>query len=139
MGAGVDGVRRVDARAYQQKQIHDEDRDENKAADEDVGTESHDGFVFWEDRGRDVFVLVVAFVMMFGHADKLTSPKPRWTRREEIILLLRSYAASLTGQGQGRPGLAGDIWMLGCWSLVAGTICLPGFEEYDGGRTRMIK
>ena len=68
-------VRRVNAGAHQEKQIDEKDCDKDEAADEDVRSESHHGFVLWEVGGRNVFVLVVAFVMVFGHAHKLTSPK----------------------------------------------------------------
>src|SRR5580704_5882324 len=64
--------RRVDARAHEEKQIDEKNGDEDEAADPDVGPESHDGFVLGKIRGWDVFVLVVAFMVMFGHAHKLT-------------------------------------------------------------------
>jgi hypothetical protein len=65
--------RRIDAGAHEEKQIDEQDRDEHETADEDVGAESEHGFMFGKVRRWDVFVLVVAFVMMFWHADKLTS------------------------------------------------------------------
>jgi hypothetical protein len=37
-----------------------------------VGTEAHHSFVAGKIRRRDVFVLVIAFVLVFGHAHKLT-------------------------------------------------------------------
>jgi hypothetical protein len=60
---------RVDAGAHQQKKIDEENGDENEAADEDVRAESHDGFMPGKVRRWDVAVLVVAFVIVFGHAD----------------------------------------------------------------------
>ena len=71
-GSGVLRGGRVDARAHQQQKIDDENGDEDEAADEDVRAESHDGFVPGKIRRGDVAVLVVAFVVVFGHADKLT-------------------------------------------------------------------
>ena len=59
--------------AHEKKQIDEKDCDEDEAADEDVGPESHHGFVPGKVGRRDVFVLVVAFVVVFVHADKLTS------------------------------------------------------------------
>jgi hypothetical protein len=38
-----------------------------------VRPEAHHGFVAGKIGGWDVFVLVVAFVCVFGHAHKLTS------------------------------------------------------------------
>jgi hypothetical protein len=64
--------RGVDAGANQKKEIDEQDCDEDETADEDVGSEAHHGFVAGKVRGWDVFVLVVAFVVMFGHAHKLT-------------------------------------------------------------------
>jgi hypothetical protein len=69
------GLRRrwgVDAGADQKQEIDEQDCDEDETADEDVGTEAHYGLVAGKIRGRDVLVLVVAFVMMFWHGDKLT-------------------------------------------------------------------
>src|SRR2546429_4396193 len=63
----------INSGAHQQKQIDEQDRDEDQAADEDVGPEAHHGFVLGKVRGWDVFVRVVAFVV-FGHAHKLTLP-----------------------------------------------------------------
>jgi hypothetical protein len=65
--------RGIDARPHQKKEIDKKDRDENEAANEDVGLEAHHGFAAEKIRRRDVFVLVVALVVVFGHADKLTS------------------------------------------------------------------
>lgn len=60
---------------HQKKQIDEKDGDEDEAADEDVRSESHHGFVFGKVGGWDVFVLMVAFVVGFVHADKLTLQK----------------------------------------------------------------
>jgi hypothetical protein len=79
----------VDAGAHQQKQVDEKDGDENEAADEDVRFESEHGFVAGKVGGRDVFVLVVAFVVVFVHADQLTWQtrlRAAWGRN---ILLLR--------------------------------------------------
>ena len=70
------GSRRIDAGTHKEKQIDEKDGDEDEAADEDVGAKSHDRFVFGEIGRRDVVLLVIAFVMVFGHADKLT-----WARQ----------------------------------------------------------
>jgi hypothetical protein len=56
--------------AHQEKEIDEQNRDEDEAADEDVGPETHHGFVAGKIGRWDVFVLAVAFVMVFGHADK---------------------------------------------------------------------
>jgi hypothetical protein len=75
-GGGWSGLWRsggIDAGAHQEKEIDEQDCDEDEAADEDVRPEAHDGFVAGKVWRRDVFVLVIAFVVMFGHADKLTS------------------------------------------------------------------
>jgi hypothetical protein len=75
-GAGCWGRRcrswRIDAGTHQEKKVHDKDDDEDEASDEDVGPEAHHGFVAGKVRRWDVFVLVVAFVVVFGHAHKLT-------------------------------------------------------------------
>jgi hypothetical protein len=63
----------VDAGAHQQKQVNEKDGNENEAADEDVWFKSEHGFVTGKVRGRDVFVSVIAFVVVFVHADQLTS------------------------------------------------------------------
>jgi hypothetical protein len=65
--------RGVDTGTHQEKQIHEKDDDQDEAADEDVWSEAHHGFVAGKVRRWDVFVLVVAFVFVFGHAHKLTS------------------------------------------------------------------
>jgi hypothetical protein len=62
----------VYAGAHQQKQVDEKDGDEDEAADEDVWPEAEHGFVAGKIGGRDVFVLVVAFVVVFVHADQLT-------------------------------------------------------------------
>jgi hypothetical protein len=62
---------RVDAGAHQEKQIDEKDGDKDKTTDEDVGAETEDGSMFGKVGGRDVVVLVAAFVMMFGHAHQL--------------------------------------------------------------------
>jgi hypothetical protein len=62
----------IDARAYQQKQIDEQDGDENEATDEDVRPESEHCLVLGKVRRWDVLVLMVAFVVMFVHADKLS-------------------------------------------------------------------
>jgi hypothetical protein len=75
-GGGWSGLSRrggIDAGAHQEKEIDEQDCDEDEAADEDVGPEAHDRFVARKVWRRDMFVLVVAFVVVFGHADKLTS------------------------------------------------------------------
>jgi hypothetical protein len=75
-GGGWRGLwrgRRIDTRAYQKKEIDKQDGYEDEATDEDVRPEAHHGFVAWKIRRWDVFVLVVAFVAVFGHAHKLTS------------------------------------------------------------------
>jgi hypothetical protein len=64
--------RGIDAWTHQKKQIHKKDDDEDEAADEDVRPEPHHGLVSGKIGRRDVFVLVVAFVVMFVHAHKLT-------------------------------------------------------------------
>jgi hypothetical protein len=64
--------RGIDAGTNQKKEIDKQDRDEDEAADEDVGSEAHNGFVAGKIRGWDVFVLVAAFVGVFGHGHKLT-------------------------------------------------------------------
>jgi hypothetical protein len=87
------GSRRIDSGTHKQKQIDDEDRDENEAADEDVGAKSHDRFVFGEIGGWDVVVLVVAFVMVFGHADKLTWTRLGLARGGENILSALVYSS----------------------------------------------
>src|SRR5271170_979569 len=69
---------RVNAWANQQKQIDEKDGYEDKAADKDVRPESHHSFVFGKVRGRDVFVLVVAFVIVFGHAHSLLRRCSGW-------------------------------------------------------------
>jgi hypothetical protein len=61
----------IDAGTYQEKQVHEKDDDEDEATDEDVGPESHHGFVPGKVGRRDM-VMLVAFVAMFGHAHKLT-------------------------------------------------------------------
>jgi len=69
----------IDAGAHQKQEIQKQDCDQDQAADEDVGPEAHDGFVAGKIRGREVFVLMAvfalmaAFVLVFGHAHKLTS------------------------------------------------------------------
>jgi hypothetical protein len=62
-----------DARAHEEEQVDQKYGDEDEAADEDVRPESHNGFMFWEIGRRNVVVLVVAFVVVFVHADKVTS------------------------------------------------------------------
>ena len=64
--------RGIDAGAHQKKEIDQQDCDEDEAADEDVGFEAHHGFVAGKIRRWNVFVLVVALVLVFGHAHKLT-------------------------------------------------------------------
>jgi hypothetical protein len=66
-------TRGIDTRAYQKKEIDEQDGYEDKATDEDVRPEAHHGSVAGKIRRWDVFVLVVAFVAVFGHAHKLTS------------------------------------------------------------------
>ena len=72
--------RGIDAGAHQKQKIEKQDDDQDEAADEDVGPEAHHGFVAGKIRGRDVIVLMAvialmaAFVLVFGHAHKLTSP-----------------------------------------------------------------
>ena len=65
--------RGIDAGTHQEKQVHEKDDDKDEATDEDVRPKAHYGFVAGKVRRWDVFVLVVAFVGMFGHAHKLTS------------------------------------------------------------------
>jgi hypothetical protein len=125
---------RVDAGADQQEQIDKKDGDEHEAADEDVGTESEDGFVFGKVRGWDVFVLVVAFVVVFGHADQLTLQNAAKGCLRQIILLSRELRCD--GYGQFRRDLC--LWIeetRGGVGVVLGRDCLvlPGFEEDDGG------
>src|SRR5262249_25072526 len=72
VGAGFVGAGELDAGADEKKEIDKKNCDEDEAADEDVGFEAHHGLVAGKVRRRNVFVLVVAFVMMFGHAHKLT-------------------------------------------------------------------
>lgn len=63
---------RVDAGTDQKKEIDKQNCDENEAADEDVGPETHHGLVAGKVGRWDVVVLVVAFVVMFGHAQQHT-------------------------------------------------------------------
>jgi hypothetical protein len=66
----------IDTGAHEEKQIDEQDGDEDEAADEDVGTESEHCFMARKVGGRDVVVLVIAFVIMFVHAHQLTLPMP---------------------------------------------------------------
>jgi hypothetical protein len=63
----------IDPRAHQKKEIDKKDGDEDEASDKDMRFEAHHGFVARQVRGWDMFVLVVTFVGVFGHAHKLTS------------------------------------------------------------------
>jgi hypothetical protein len=71
----------IDAGAHQEKQIDKKDGDEDEAADEDVWSEAHHGFVARKVRRRDV----VGFVIAFVHAHKLTSPMRERAARHEIF------------------------------------------------------
>jgi hypothetical protein len=51
-----------------------------------VWPEAHHGFVTGKIGRREVFVLVVAFVVMLGHADKLTSQNAKMRRLTGNIL-----------------------------------------------------
>jgi hypothetical protein len=66
-------TRGIDTGAHQKKEIDEQNCDEDEATDEDVRPEAHHGSVAGKIRRWDVFVLVVAFVAVFGHAHKLTS------------------------------------------------------------------
>jgi hypothetical protein len=63
---------RIDAGTHKEEQVDEKDGDEDKATDEDVRAESHDGLVFGKVRRRDVVMFVVAFVVMLVHANQLT-------------------------------------------------------------------
>jgi hypothetical protein len=82
--------------------------------------------------GRDVFVLVVAFVIMFRHADKLTLQMRRLAKKYFATREALRYDA--------QPGLnrrphvrLHDLrgWMCIMWS--GNHLGLPGFYEDDGG------
>lgn len=69
--------------ANQQKQIDDEDRDQDQAADEDMGLEAENGLVLGKIRRRDVVWFVVALV--FVHADKLICKCEPVRRAQEML------------------------------------------------------
>jgi hypothetical protein len=50
-----------------------------------MGAESEHGFVTGKVGRRDVFGLVVAFVVMFRHADKLTLLMRLWAACQKIF------------------------------------------------------
>jgi hypothetical protein len=82
--------------------------------------------------GRDVFVLVVAFVVMFGHADKLT-----WQMRR---LAKKYFAAGEALRYDAQPWLERrlHVWLhdLRGWMCVmrgGNHFGLPSFDEDDGG------
>ena len=77
-----------------------------------MGTESEDGFVFGKVRGRDVARLVVAFVAVLVHADKLTGKRGLRAIEGKIFLDYRSYAARLDGGVCGGGGYT--ICDVGC-------------------------
>jgi hypothetical protein len=61
------------ARASDKKQVDKKENDQDDRSNDNMkGAEAKDSLLAVEVGWRDVSVFVVAFVMMFGHADKIT-------------------------------------------------------------------
>jgi hypothetical protein len=61
-----------DRGAHDEEEIQEEDRDEDEASDEDVGTKSHICFVLREVRRRNVSMFVVVIVHAYQLRRKTT-------------------------------------------------------------------
>jgi hypothetical protein len=121
--------RGVDAGAHQKKKIDEKNGDEDKAADEDVRAEAEHSLMLGKVGRRDVVVLVVALVMMFRHADKLTLQKGLLPRGGKIFWLQRWLRRLFVAAGAGHEFADG---LFGTFVVVEYGVHLLGDRHFDG-------